>query len=64
VSLTLPSGLSFITATATFSSTAALESPFMIGGEPVEKIRVAARYGGESSITYITSSGKEFSFAR
>jgi hypothetical protein len=61
VSLTLPSGLSFITASATFSSggSASLESPFLIGEEPVEKVRVAAQYGGRSSITYITRSGKE-----
>jgi hypothetical protein len=60
VSLALPTGLSFITASATFTNgTGSLESPFLIGGEPIEKIRVAAQYGGRSSITYITRSGRE-----
>jgi len=65
VSLSLPSGLSFITASATFTSgTGSLESPFLIGGEPVEKVRVAAQYGGGSSVTYITRSGKEIALNR
>lgn len=60
---TLPMGSSVIAASVTLSvgGSAALESPFMIGGEPVEKIRVAARYGGGSTMTYITRSGKEIS---
>lgn len=62
VSLAFPSGLSFITASATFTNgTGSLESPFLIGGEPVEKVRVAAQYDGRSSITYITRSGREIS---
>jgi hypothetical protein len=33
--------------------------PLMVAGEPVKAIRVAATYGGGSTLTYITASGKE-----
>ncbi len=63
---TLPSGSSIIAASVTLSAggSASLESPFMFGGEPVEKIQVAARYGGGSSVTYITKSGLEHTIIR
>ena len=37
-------------------------APLLIGsidGEEIEKIRVAAAYGGPSSLTYITAFGRE-----
>ena len=43
-----------VTAQATFTITA-----FNYNGEEIDKVRVAARYGGKSEITYITKSGKE-----
>ena len=58
--VTLPNGTSIISATATFAtSTASLGAPLMIGEEEVKWIRVGAVYGGESTVTYITESGKE-----
>lgn len=57
----LPSGSSVISASVTLSASAGLGVPFMYGGEPVEKVRLAAQYGGRSSITYITRSGREIS---
>jgi len=50
---------SVITAFVTYDLTAALE-PFYINGERVTQMRVASSLGGESSVTYITESGKEF----
>jgi hypothetical protein len=46
--------------TAPFTVSADL-SPFLprIDGEPVEKIRLAAVYGGTSQMYFITRSGKE-----
>jgi hypothetical protein len=59
-SVTLPNGTSVISATATFATaTAGLGTPLMIGEEEVKWIRVGATYGGGSSLTYITASGKE-----
>jgi len=60
-SVTLRNGVSIISATATFatSPTASLGAPMMIGEEEVKWIRVGAVYGGPSTLTYITASGKE-----
>lgn len=41
------------------TSTASLGTLLMIGEEEVEWIKVGAVYGGESTVTYITASGKE-----
>lgn len=58
--VTLPNGISIISATATFATTvASLGSPTMIGGEEVKWVKVAATHGGNSSVTYITASGRE-----
>lgn len=60
-SVTLPNGISVISATATFATAlAGLDAPIMIEGEEVKWVRVAAPYGGGSTVTYITASGREF----
>ncbi len=60
-SVTLPNGISVISATATFATAlAGLDAPIMIEGGEVKWVRVAAPYGGGSTVTYITSSGREF----
>ncbi|HBG08218.1 MAG: hypothetical protein A2075_13335 [Geobacteraceae bacterium GWC2_58_44] len=50
---------SLITASVTFELTAANGAPVYAQGELVQKVRVAANFGGGSSVTYITASGKE-----
>jgi hypothetical protein len=59
--VTIPTGQpSVLSATATFTVIASAgEPPIMVAGEEVEAIRVAATYGGGSTVTYITASGKE-----
>lgn len=52
---------SLITASVTFQLTASNGGPIYAEGEKVEWVRVAANLGGESSITYITASGREIS---
>ena len=60
-SATLPNGVSVISATATFvlPTTASIDAPTQFAGEPITHVRVAAVYGGPSTVTYITASGKE-----
>ncbi len=49
-----------VSATATFATTTAgLDAPILIAGEEVKWVRVAASYGGDSTVTYITNSGRE-----
>jgi hypothetical protein len=57
--ITLSAGLSVLTATTIIdlAQTGALR-PLLINGEKVEKIEVAATYGGGSELTYITQSGR------
>lgn len=51
---------SLITASVTFQVTALNGAgPIYAAGEKVEFVRVAANLGGESTVTYITASGKE-----
>ena len=61
--VTLSAGLAIVSAQTTVTVTAqAGSSPIVVGsinGEKIEKIRVAATYGGPSSISYITASGRE-----
>lgn len=59
--VTLPSGPSVLSASATFTltQTAANDFPVFADGERVEKVRVAAAFGGKSSVVYITTSGRE-----
>jgi hypothetical protein len=50
-----------LAAEATFAllTTASLDAPTRFAGEPITHVRVAATYGGPSTLTYITASGKE-----
>ena len=59
-SLTLPtSGISVITATATVDGLLAFNNkPIFIDGEQVKRVEIAATFGGQSRVTYITVSGK------
>ena len=59
-SLTLPtSGISVITATATVDGLLAFNNkPIFIDGEQVKRVEIAATFGGQSRVTYITASGK------
>lgn len=60
VQLNLPTAYpSLITVSATYQATASNGGPIYAGGERVDKIRVSANIGGESTVTYITESGKE-----
>jgi hypothetical protein len=59
VNLSLPaSGVSVIRATVTLDVLVALGKPTFINGEKVEKVEVAATFGGASEVVYITSSGR------
>jgi len=62
-SITLAAGVSIVSAQATFTVAAQPgQTPTVVGsidGEKIEKVRVAAIYGGRSSLTYITASGRE-----
>jgi hypothetical protein len=57
-SLTLPSGVSVIAATAIIDLTAANTSPLFIDGERVKRMEVAATFGGATEVTYVTGSGR------
>jgi hypothetical protein len=62
VSLSLPTNqATIISAEATFAlvTTASLDGPTRFAGERVTHVRVAATFGGTSTVTYITASGKE-----
>jgi hypothetical protein len=57
-SVTLPtSGMSVLTATTTLNALVAFGRPIHINGERVDKVEIAAAFGGESQVTYITASG-------
>jgi hypothetical protein len=59
VNLSLPpSGVSVIRATVTLDVLIALGRPTFINGEKVDKVEVAATFGGPSEVVYITSSGR------
>lgn len=59
-SVTLPAGMSVISATATvdLTTTAANARPVYMEGERVNRIEVAATFGGASELTYVTESGR------
>jgi hypothetical protein len=57
-SLTLPSGMSVISATAVCDLSLASVRPIFIDGERVHSFEVAAVFGGRSKVTYITASGR------
>ena len=56
--LSLPLGISLITASLTVDLTQAKLEPIFIDGEKIDRIEVTAVYGGDSQTTYITNSGK------
>lgn len=57
-SLSLPGGISVITATAVIDLTIASAKPLFMEGERVNRIEVAATFGGPSEVTYVTQSGR------
>ena len=58
-SVTIPNGLSIISAMATFAlPQTAFARPLLMDGERVDRVEVAAVYGGASTVTYITESGR------
>ncbi len=57
--VTLPtSGISVITVATTLDIRLAMNAPMFIDGERVQKMEVAAAFGGQSEVTYITESGR------
>jgi hypothetical protein len=60
-SVSLPAGMSVISAAATIdltTQTGAARPPLMMDGERVDRIEVAATFGGPSEVTYVTHSGR------
>jgi hypothetical protein len=57
-SLTLPGGISVVSASAVIDLTIASAKPLFMEGERVNRIEVAATFGGPSELTYITQSGR------
>lgn len=57
-SVTLPSGISVISAIGVIDLTIAKATPIFLDGERVNRIEVAATFGGASELTYITESGR------
>jgi len=57
-SVTLPSGISVISASAVIDLTIAKANPIFMEGERVNRIEVAATFGGPSELTYVTQSGR------
>ena len=57
-SVTLPSGISVISALGVIDLTIAKATPIFMNGERVHRIEVAATFGGASELTYITQSGR------
>ena len=57
-SLTLPGGISVVSASAVIDLTIASALPLFLEGERVNRIEVAATFGGPSELTYVTQSGR------
>ncbi len=57
-SVTLPGGISVVSASAVIDLTIASAKPFFMEGERVNRIEVAATFGGASELTYVTQSGR------
>ena len=57
-SVTLPGGISVISASAVVDLTTAKATPIFMDGERVNRIEVAAVFGGASEVTYVTQSGR------
>jgi hypothetical protein len=56
--VTLPGGISVISASTVIDLTLASAKPLFIEGERVNRIEVAATFGGASELTYVTQSGR------
>jgi hypothetical protein len=59
--ISLPSGMSVMTATAVIDLTtqsASARPPLLLDGERVDSIEVTATFGGHSEVTYVTRSGR------
>jgi hypothetical protein len=58
--VTLPAGMCVITAAAVIDLTqsASAQAPLSMDGERVDRIEVAATFGGRSEVTYVTRSGR------
>jgi hypothetical protein len=64
-SVTLPTtGVAVIGATVTLNVLIAYGRPMFIEGERVDKVEIAAVFGGESQVTYITASGRRLKLPR
>ena len=64
VALTLPAGgVSVLRATVTLNVLVAFGGPAFIEGERIERVEVAATFGGASSLVYVTSSGRRVTAA-
>lgn len=57
-SLTLPGGISVVSASAVIDLTLAKANPIFMDGERVRRVEVAATFGGPSELTYVTESGR------
>ena len=57
-SVTLPGGISVVSASTVIDLTVASAKPLFIEGERVNRIEVAATFGGASELTYVTQSGR------
>jgi hypothetical protein len=57
-SVTLPGGISVVSASAVIDLTLAKLDPIFINGERVRQIEVAATFGGASELIYVTASGR------
>lgn len=56
--VTLPGGISVVSASAVIDLTIASAKPLFMEGERVNRIEVAATFGGASELTYVTQSGR------
>jgi hypothetical protein len=57
-SVTLPGGISVVSASAVIDLTVASAKPLFMDGERINRIEVAATFGGPSELTYVTQSGR------
>ncbi len=56
--VTLPGGMSVVSALAVIDLTIAKANPTFMEGERINRIEVAATFGGASELTYVTQSGR------
>jgi hypothetical protein len=57
-SVTLPAGITVVSGSAVIDLTIASAKPLFMEGERVNRIEVAATFGGPSELTYVTQSGR------